>query len=65
MYLYGANIISVNIVDILSSLIILIYAYTIIGFIHGDLHLGNLILQKTKRKNINYEEFGNIEIILI
>jgi len=43
-------------------IISLIYAYTKIGFIHGDLHLGNVILQKTKRKNITYGEFGNIEI---
>lgn len=50
--------------NIMNHIVIsLIYAYTRIGFIHGDLHLGNVILQKTKRKNINYEEFGNIEII--
>jgi hypothetical protein len=33
-----------------------------IGFAHGDLHLGNIMITKTKKKNINYEDLGILEI---
>lgn len=38
-----------------------LYAYDIEHFIHGDLHLGNVLLKKTKRKNINYGELGSLK----
>lgn len=34
-----------------------------IGFIHTDAHLGNIMIQKTKRKIINYGDFYSLEII--
>lgn len=39
----------------------LLYAHKEIGFIHNDLHLGNIMLKKTTRKEISYGEFGSLE----
>lgn len=39
------------------------YAKKTIGFIHGDLHLGNVLLKKSNRKEISYGEFGTLEVI--
>ena len=41
----------------------LFYSKKLLGFIHGDLHLGNILLKMTKRKEINYGEFGNLELL--
>ena len=41
----------------------LLYSALMIGFIHTDAHLGNIMIQKTKRKNINYGDFYSLEII--
>lgn len=45
----------------------MLYAYSKIGFMHGDLHLGNVILQHTKRKSISYNDdffdFGEVKVI--
>jgi serine/threonine protein kinase len=30
------------------------------GFIHRDLHLGNIMIKKTRKQTINYNEFGKI-----
>lgn len=43
------------------TLLSLSYAHKEIGFIHCDLHLGNILLQKTSRKEISYGEFGSLE----
>ena len=37
------------------------YAKSTIGFIHRDLHLGNILLKKTQRKEISYGEYGTLE----
>jgi len=48
--------------NVLKHIIIsLFYAYNKIGFIHKDLHLGNILLQKTKLKEISYGDFGSLE----
>jgi hypothetical protein len=39
----------------------MMYANHTLGFVHGDLHLGNVILKNTERKEISYGEFGNLE----
>ena len=39
----------------------LCYARIKIGFVHNDLHYGNVLLQKSTRKNIDYEDFGQLE----
>jgi hypothetical protein len=39
----------------------LLYASLKIQFIHGDLHLGNVMIKKTSRKKISYGEFGDLE----
>jgi len=44
-------------------IISLLYAYKKIGFIHKDLHLGNVLLKKTKRKEILYGELGSLELM--
>jgi hypothetical protein len=36
------------------------YANKTTGFIHGDLHVGNVLLKKTNRKEISYGEFGTL-----
>jgi hypothetical protein len=41
----------------------IIYASLTIGFIHNDLHLNNIMIQKTKRKKINYGDFYSLDII--
>lgn len=41
----------------------LLYSHIQIGFIHRDLHLGNILLKKTKKKNISYGDLGTLEII--
>ena len=41
----------------------ILYAALMIGFIHTDAHLGNIMIEKTKRKNIKYGEFYSLEII--
>ena len=40
----------------------LFYAKTKIGFIHRDLHLGNVLLKKTTRNEISYGEYGTLEV---
>ena len=50
--------------NIIKHIIIsLLYAYKDIGFIHKDLHLGNILLKKTKRKEIIYGDLGNLELM--
>lgn len=39
----------------------LCYARTNIGFVHNDLHIGNVLLKKTTRKIIDYKNFGQLE----
>ena len=39
----------------------LCYAHKEIGFIHHDLHLGNILLYKTTRKQVSYGDFGILE----
>ena len=34
------------------------------GFIHGDLHPGNIIIKKTKKKKFDYPKTAGIKIIL-
>ena len=41
----------------------ILYSALMIGFIHTDAHLGNIMIQKTKRKIINYGDFYSLEII--
>ena len=41
----------------------ILYSSLMIGFIHNDTHLGNIMIQKTKRKNINYGNFYSLELI--
>jgi len=41
----------------------ILYSALKIGFIHTDAHLGNIMIQKTKRKTINYGDFYNLEVI--
>jgi hypothetical protein len=41
----------------------LFYAHKSVGFIHKDLHLGNVLIHKTTRKEIYYGEFGSLECI--
>ena len=38
------------------------YARKNMGFVHNDLHFGNVLLQPTRRKNIDYGEFGELEV---
>ena len=40
----------------------LIYANNKLGFIHRDIHLGNILLKKTTRKEISYGEYGSLEL---
>ena len=40
----------------------LLYAAHKLGYTHKDLHLGNILLKKTQRKQIAYGEFGNLEV---
>ena len=40
----------------------LLYAAHTLGYAHKDLHLGNILLKKTKKKQISYGEFGNLEV---
>lgn len=48
--------------NILKHIIIgLCYARLNIGFIHNDLHIGNVLITHTIRKTIDYKEFGNLE----
>ena len=39
----------------------LCYARNKIGFVHNDLHIGNVLLKKTTRKTIDYKDFGQLE----
>ena len=39
----------------------LCYARLKIGFIHNDLHIGNVLIKQTTRKTIDYKEFGQLE----
>lgn len=43
--------------------ITILYSAISIGFIHTDAHLGNIMIQKTKRQIIKYGDFYEIEII--
>jgi hypothetical protein len=43
--------------------ITILYSAITIGFIHTDAHLGNIMIQKTKRQIIKYGDFYEIEII--
>ena len=43
--------------------ITMLYSALTIGFIHTDAHLGNIMIQKTNRKNITYGDFYELEII--
>ena len=39
----------------------LCYARLKLGFIHNDLHIGNVLIKQTTRKTIDYKEFGQLE----
>jgi hypothetical protein len=54
------NILKNIIKHIISSLF---FAYKEIDFIHKDLHLGNIVMKKTKRKEIDYGEYGILECL--
>ena len=41
----------------------ILYSAFTIGFIHRDTHLGNIMLKKTKRHTITYNEFGNLDVM--
>lgn len=41
----------------------LLYASLKLQFAHGDLHLGNVMIKKTTRKKISYEELGDLELM--
>ena len=41
----------------------IVYASLTIGFIHNDLHLNNIMIQKTKRKKINFGDFYSLDVI--
>lgn len=41
----------------------LIYSKNTLGFIHRDLHLGNVLMKKSKRKEISYGDFGTLEVM--
>ena len=41
----------------------LLYAKRVLGFVHRDIHLGNILMKQSKRKEICYGEFGNLEVI--
>ena len=41
----------------------IVYSALTIGFIHNDLHLNNIMIQKTKKKKINYGDFYTLDII--
>lgn len=41
----------------------LFYAKQKIGFIHGDLHLGNVLLKKSNRKEITYGDYGSLQVL--
>ena len=41
----------------------ILYSALMLGFIHTDAHLGNIMLQKTKRQQINYGDFYSLDII--
>ena len=41
----------------------LFYGKQKIGFIHGDLHLGNVLLKKTNRKEITYGDYGSLQVL--
>jgi hypothetical protein len=41
----------------------LCYAKDKTGFIHLDLHLGNILLKKSQRKEVVYGDFGTLEIL--
>ena len=47
----------------------IIYAYETIGFIHGDLHSGNVLLKDSKKCYIEYEkhklEVNKLEVIIM
>lgn len=40
----------------------LFYAKQKVGFIHGDLHLGNVLLKKSNRKEISYGDYDTLEV---
>lgn len=40
----------------------LFYAKTKLGFLHLDLHLGNILLKKTTQKTVAYGDFGILEL---
>jgi hypothetical protein len=39
----------------------LLYAAHTIGFLHNDTHLGNILIKRTRRKTVSYDEFGSLE----
>jgi len=41
----------------------LLYAKKKIGFIHRDLHLGNVLMKKSSRATIDYGDFGTLEVL--
>lgn len=40
----------------------LLYAAREMGFIHNDLHVGNILLKKTSRKEIEYGDIGSLKV---
>jgi hypothetical protein len=38
------------------------YAKSALGFVHRDLHLGNILLKKTQCKEISYGEYGTLDV---
>jgi len=41
----------------------LIYSKNTLGFIHRDLHLGNVLMKKSKQTEISYGNFGTLEVM--
>lgn len=40
----------------------LLYAARNMGFIHNDLHVGNVLIKKTRRKEVSYGDFGALKV---
>jgi serine/threonine protein kinase len=49
---------------LIQAVVSLAFAYDTIGFLHGDLHLGNVLFKETKQRTITYvsSNLGNISI---
>lgn len=41
----------------------LFYAKKSLGFVHRDLHLGNVLMKMSKRKTVSYDDFGELAVL--